>query len=199
MDEDGEGTNIARNAPVPELSVVAEKAAKYCIAERERMKGIQVWALLGVVVSVYALHVEHEAAKPRAPGQEFRALCDIAWLGVSCSKVFMSKYGRMLSLFGIVPNGHALDVPNAVLGILFYSCTFTLPYLKALPKGLRSTLMLLASTLSCASSAYLAYCLIYILQDVCIVCISTYIINAIIFVLSLADFCASPQARQKKD
>ena len=156
------------------------------------LKAIQWLSLLGIAVSCYALYVEHKTANASLMGQEYEALCDIKWLGVSCSKVFKSKYGKMLSLFGIVRKGHPLDVPNAALGVLFYVCAFLLPYLRSvLSNRVRATIMLAASTLSCAVSCYLGYVLAVILKDFCIVCASTYVVNALVFVASLRDFCAS--------
>ena len=109
------------------------------------LQAIQILALLGIAVSCYALYVEHKTAAASVMGQEYEALCDIKWLGVSCSKVFKSKYGKMLSLFGIIPKGHVLDQPNAALGIIFYGCAFILPFLRKIPLGLRVTIMLAAS------------------------------------------------------
>jgi vitamin-K-epoxide reductase (warfarin-sensitive) len=153
------------------------------------MKVIQWLAVLGVVVCCYALHVEHQTASHKLMGQEYEALCDIKWLGVSCSKVFESKYGKMLSLFGIVPHGHPLDLPNAALGLLFYICTIILPYVKFLTKEVKATIMLLASTLSCAVCVYLACILAFVLKDFCIVCASTYVVNALVFIQSMRDYC----------
>ena len=132
------------------------------------LQAIQILALLGIAVSCYALYVEHKTAAASVMGQEYEALCDIKWLGVSCSKVFKSKYGKMLSLFGIIPKGHVLDQPNAALGIIFYGCAFILPFLRKIPLGLRVTIMLAASALSCAVSCYLGYVLAVILKDFCI-------------------------------
>ena len=138
------------------------------MARARGLIAIQWLALVGIAVSCYALYVEHKTAAASVMGQEYEALCDIKWLGVSCSKVFKSKYGKMLSLFGIVPKGHVLDQPNAALGIVFYVCTFILPLMRKIPQGVRATAMLAASTLSCAVSCYLGYVLAVILKDFCI-------------------------------
>ena len=50
---------------------------------------------------------------------------------------------EMLSLFGIIPEGHVLDVPNAMLGAIYYAVwLLVFPYL---PKGIRFLFSSLAS------------------------------------------------------
>ena len=164
------------------------KGKKSCCA----LNGKQIAAIFGLLLSVYALYVEHQAVE--FPG--YKAACDIESIGVSCSKVFTSKYGRMLSYFGFVEEGSELDQPNAVLGILFYSITFILPYLTFLPGWFSRLGMFLASLVSCASSAWLGYILVYVLEDICLVCVSTYVVNAIILVLSFCDlFCGKARVK----
>ena len=50
---------------------------------------------------------------------------------------------------------------------------------------LAAWLMLLFSLVSCAGSIYLGYILFYILHDSCVVCIATYVVNAILLIISL--------------
>lgn len=116
-------------------------------------------------------------------------------------RVFTSKYGRMMSLLGVVPNGHALDLPNAAYGCFFYVCAFFHNDLTFLPRTARAVLMLLASCLAAASSIWLGYVLYFILHDACIVCISTYVLNTILLIASIsAVFSACfPPVVQKKD
>ena len=159
------------------------------------LNGKQIAAIFGLLLSVYALYVEHKAVE--FPG--YKAACDIETIGVSCSKVFTSKYGRMMSYFGFVEEGSDLDQPNAVLGILFYGITFILPYLTFIPDFVRKLGMFLASCVSCASSAWLGYILVYVLEDICLVCVSTYVVNSIILALSFCDLCCSKSARVKTD
>jgi len=155
------------------------------------MKGIQWLAIVGIVVSCYALYVEFQTSKSTAMGEKYEALCDTKIFGyhVSCSEVFESEYGRMLSHFGIVDNKSVLDQPNALIGVVFYLCTIILPYFKCLSKGNRNLIMFLASTLSCTVCVYLAYILAFVLKDFCIVCASTYVVNALVWVQSARDYC----------
>jgi uncharacterized membrane protein len=77
----------------------------------------------------------------------------------------------MLSYFGIVPDGSTLDLPNAALGLVYYSLWLTL--MPSLPKALK----LLIASLAMASSIFLAIQLL-ILSELCILCWSTHVINA---------------------
>jgi uncharacterized membrane protein len=97
----------------------------------------------------------------------------------SCSNVFQLPEGRMLSLFGIVPNGSALDVPNAALGVIYY--TLWLLVLPRLPRAM--TLVVSSSAL--ASSVFLAIQLL-ILKELCILCWSTHVINTRLWFSAMA-------------
>mmetsp|Transcript_151877 Transcript_151877/g.368823 ORF Transcript_151877/g.368823 Transcript_151877/m.368823 type:complete len:170 (+) Transcript_151877:73-582(+) len=137
---------------------------------------VQWLSLLGLVVSAYATYVEH--AKQADPG--YVAACDLSYLGgifksVSCSKVFASEYGRILSYLGIVEKGSAFDKPNAMLGILYYVCAFMSDVLRFIPY--RQEMMFAAALFTSLLAFYLAYLLIFKLGDFCIVCASTYVAN----------------------
>ena len=99
---------------------------------------------MGIAAAAYALYVEHKLDQHRVPppvtsnkrSQEkvlghpfggplkgkstYKAMCDFesASLGISgsCSKVFESSYGHILSHWGLVPKGHPLDLSLAVSG-----------------------------------------------------------------------------------
>jgi vitamin-K-epoxide reductase (warfarin-sensitive) len=80
-----------------------------------------------------------------------------------------------------VAAGSALDVPNAALGFAYYAVLALAPALP-LPDGLRVWGVLAGATLSLAASVYLGYVLSVVLRDFCIVCVSTYVLNGVIFV-----------------
>ncbi|XP_012718546.2 vitamin K epoxide reductase complex subunit 1 [Fundulus heteroclitus] len=126
--------------------------------------------LLGLVLSVYALHVE--LSRERDP--EYRAMCDLGE-SVSCSKVFTSRWGRGFGLVQLfLPKDSVLNQPNSVLGILFYTLQMGL----GLCLSKKAVLALvLSSWVSVAGSIYLASILAFVLGDFCMVCVSTYIIN----------------------
>ena len=132
-------------------------------------------AAVGWVLSVYAVYVEYKMEHNVAQtDQEFTALCDIEAIGASCSKVFTLPQGKLLSYFGIIPRGHVLDVPNAMLGVFFYAQQLLLPVLP-------STLNKLIVSAAFASTVFLAIQLTFVLGDLCILCWSTHIINSIFF------------------
>lgn len=87
----------------------------------------------------------------------------------------------MLSFFGLVPRGSALDIPNGVLGVLFYIYVFIRCNVRD------SKLILLDSrvnavicTLAMASSLFLARKL-YMIKEICVVCLTTHLINTTLF------------------
>lgn len=101
------------------------------------LTAVQKVSLVGLVLSAYAVYVEHSyqadptnysalVGSPHARLQRWPCLvvlmvgvqCDLSkWLpNVSCSKVFSSEYGRILSYMGFVEKGSDFDQPNAVLG-----------------------------------------------------------------------------------
>lgn len=134
------------------------------------MKYVQGFAMIGLVISIYAIYVEEmKFADPT-----YEAMCDLASY-VSCSKVLTSTYGHILSHWGLVPKDSVLDCSNALLGSIFYCILiFMSPYL---PVGL----VLFLSAFSVCFSVYLAYVLKFILEDICLVCVSSYIMNLLIF------------------
>ncbi|KAG1933413.1 vitamin K epoxide reductase complex subunit 1 [Pimephales promelas] len=126
--------------------------------------------LLGLVLSVYALHVELS----RENDPEYRAMCDLGH-SVSCSKVFTSRWGRGFGLVQIFTSKDSvLNQPNSVLGIIFYTLQLGLGQLVS---GRSAFFLVIFSWVSVAGSVYLAAILAFVLGDFCVVCVSTYIIN----------------------
>jgi uncharacterized membrane protein len=97
----------------------------------------------------------------------------------------------MLSYFGIVPDGHIFDIPNAALGVLYYS--FWLFLMPLLPKQLN----FLASTAAMSSSVFLATRLV-ILKELCILCWSTHAINARLWWSAFSTFVAKNPKQNTK-
>ena len=87
----------------------------------------------------------------------------------------------MLSFFGLVPKGSALDIPNGILGMLFYIYVF-------IKHNMRSSNLILLDkrvnvvvcSLALASSVFLGRKL-WIIKEICVVCLTTHIINTTVF------------------
>ena len=144
-------------------------------------------SLTGLCLSLYALFVElHDVLYPDQESiDSFVPLCDIAAIKASCSSVFSMEEGHMLRYFGIVPKGHIFDVPNAALGVVFYT-SMMLHYLllsngkqgeggKRFSKPIAKVMSLGASV----ASLWLITILISI-KEFCIVCVGTHCCNAFI-------------------
>ncbi|XP_053551132.1 vitamin K epoxide reductase complex subunit 1-like protein 1 [Bombina bombina] len=146
----------------------------------------------GIALSVYAYHVE--TSKERDP--DYTALCDIN-SGISCSKVFTSRWGRG---FGLVENilgaQSLLNQPNSVFGILFYALQILLGF----SQSAAATVTLIGTSLvSIAGSLYLAYILLYVLKDFCVICISTYMLNFSLLLLNIMrrKYLSAPPKKSK--
>ncbi|XP_013869358.1 vitamin K epoxide reductase complex subunit 1 [Austrofundulus limnaeus] len=130
----------------------------------------RVLCLLGLLLSVYALHVE--LTKERDPA--YRAMCDLGE-SVSCSKVFTSRWGRGFGLVQyFVAQDSPLNQPNSLLGIIFYTLQLALGLTLSKKAALA---LVLSSWVSIAGSLYLASILVFVLEDFCLVCVSTYVVN----------------------
>ena len=102
-----------------------------------------------------------------------------------CSAVFQRPEGKLLSYFGLIPVGHVLDVPNAVLGALYYAWLLLVPHF--IPKeelggnGGRDLVLLITramAALAFATTVVLAYCLTFVVYDLCLLCWTAHAINA---------------------
>ncbi|XP_004076650.2 vitamin K epoxide reductase complex subunit 1-like protein 1 [Oryzias latipes] len=133
--------------------------------------------LLGILLSLYAFHVERE--KARDPN--YKAVCDVS-SSISCSKVFTSRWGRGFGLLGsIFGNDSALNQPNSVYGIVFYAFQLLLGMTVS---AMAALFLMTTSILSVVGSLYLGYILYFVLKDFCVICITTYVLNFILFTLN---------------
>ncbi|KAG7282786.1 hypothetical protein CRUP_029994 [Coryphaenoides rupestris] len=165
-------------------------AASSCGIPKWERKARFFLCVFGVVLSVYALHVE--LSKESNP--DYRAMCDLGE-SVSCSKVFTSRWGRGFGLVQFfVAEDHVLNQPNSILGIIFYTLQLSL----GLSASSRAAMVLvLSSWVSIAGSLYLASILFFILEDFCLVCVSTYIVNLALLLINLKRRRGLPGLREK--
>ena len=152
--------------------------------------GIRVASLAGLAISAYALYVEARLAAD----DDYAPPCDIKkgrLKGASCSSVFTSPHGKILSKWKLVRRGSALDFSNAALGAAFYVMT---ALHDALLPAAPPLLLLAACAASLLFSAYLAYILRYVLKEFCVVCYSMYAVNVALAVLAAARVAAGGSA-----
>jgi vitamin-K-epoxide reductase (warfarin-sensitive) len=119
-------------------------------------------SLLGLVISMYAILLERKIAK----NPSYKPMCDVSDT-VSCTKLIKSSYAHMLYF------------SNATWGIAYYALVLLLAALN-LPR-----LLVLVTTGGVIASLVLAYILFFKIRSVCLVCISLYLVNILLFLASL--------------
>merc|ERR1711907_512453 len=161
---------------------------------RVRRVLVQLLGIFGVCVAGYALYVENKLTD----NPFYKPACETSW--GSCSTVFKSEYAHILSHWGIVPKGHALDLSLAASGLVIYFIYLLYPtkLFRVFPSP--PTVLLLMSMAGCCFSCYLLYVLKFILQDFCIVCTTFHCINFSMFAVVVAEFRnpSMPPARAPK-
>eukprot|EP00088_Acartia_fossae_P024985 TRINITY_DN25810_c1_g1_i1.p1 TRINITY_DN25810_c1_g1~~TRINITY_DN25810_c1_g1_i1.p1 ORF type:complete len:185 (+),score=20.57 TRINITY_DN25810_c1_g1_i1:49-603(+) len=137
-----------------------------------------VLSLTGIGLSGYALYIEHKASKD----QDYEPLCDIDE-DISCSAVFTSQYARGFGLVAkYLGEDHPLNEPNAMFGVAFYTLMLLLSLLNY---RFIATLQVMLSFGACAMSCYLGYLLYFVIKSLCVVCVSTYVVNFFLLVFSV--------------
>ena len=97
----------------------------------------------------------------------------------------------MLAYFGLVTPSGPLDLPNPAIGVVFYVMTILHDKIPFLSMRIKRALMFLAASFAGVMSVWLAYVLRVVLEDFCVVCTASYIINAVILFLSADMFFRS--------
>eukprot|EP00903_Cladosiphon_okamuranus_P021967 g20197.t2 len=102
----------------------------------------------------------------------------------------MSEWGHIVSHLGILPKGHAFDLANASLGVVYFAFVFAHRWLP-LPSYPAKAKLVFGLTLPVVGvSLYLMYILFAVLKDLCLVCVSIYVVNLVVLVLSYRGFAA---------
>jgi vitamin-K-epoxide reductase (warfarin-sensitive) len=140
---------------------------------------VNLLALVGVCVAGYALYIEFASHEAERTGVAVSFFCDKLAAWMSCSRALTGPYGKVLSLWGLVAKGSALDVPNSAIGMLFYLLALA-PWNALGARG--GDLFMVAALASLAFSAYLGYVLYYVLHEFCIICVTSYCVNTLLFV-----------------
>jgi vitamin-K-epoxide reductase (warfarin-sensitive) len=141
------------------------------------MDWITIWGLIGFLATSYAIYVAKKS-KSNEP-----VMCDINdW--VSCTKVLKSDYAYLCKMYLGVSDDSPFNVPNTYYGLLLYIAIMIYPMYPFTLIPFRETLLLIASTGSMLLSFFLAFILKYKLNNLCIICVFTYVVNAAIFYLA---------------
>ncbi|GET89873.1 hypothetical protein, conserved [Leishmania tarentolae] len=117
--------------------------------------------LVGFLLSSYAYSIETHAERARQLGITYNAYCDIGLF--SCTKVFSSEFSSVTQYFGLPKTS------NALVGMLYYMTEMLCCW--------HPTLILVISAPSIVATVCLAFILIVILHDFCLVCFCTYVVN----------------------
>lgn len=131
--------------------------------------------------------------KLKLPGNKapssYKAMCDFetSYGSGSCSKVFESSVGHILSHWGIVPKNHFLDLSLAVIGMFLYSLLFLYPMLKHKISSAETIFVAICSA-SILFSMYLLYVLKFELEDFCVVCFTFHSCNFSMFYLAILEY-----------
>ncbi|XP_066258294.1 vitamin K epoxide reductase complex subunit 1-like protein 1 [Euwallacea similis] len=134
-------------------------------------------SVIGCGLSIYAYSVEKSLEK----NTNYEAYCDIN-PQISCTRVFRSTYGKGL---GIFQEGSVFHQPNSFFGIIFYTILTVFALIES-PVAVNGSLLLII--ISNFISCYFAYLLYFVLRDLCVVCISTYVVNVANLILITKKF-----------
>ncbi|KAF4514165.1 UNVERIFIED_CONTAM: hypothetical protein B566_EDAN019262 [Ephemera danica] len=133
--------------------------------------------MVGLVLCWYAFVVE----MTKELDEKYEALCDISE-HMSCSRVFMSRYGKGFGLIGlIVGDDSAWNQPNPIFGAALYIAILMMTQCHTSRWAL--TQVVLCAIIN-AGSLYLACILYFVLHDFCVVCVSTYLVNLVLLLLA---------------
>lgn len=133
-----------------------------------------VFNTLGLLLAIYALYVEVKVESDPS----YKPMCDIDPNRISCTKVLTSPYGRG---FGLLPPNNTLNVRNCTLGILFYTLQIVLGFSS---NQWIQAFVLYTSVISILGTLYLAFILLFVLKNLCLVCFATYFVNAAVLYLN---------------
>lgn len=140
---------------------------------------LQVAGVVGLCVSLYAVYVERKHEEDPS----YEAACDVSEL-MSCSRVLTSEWGHIVSQLGILPKDHPFDLANATFGVLYFSVVALHDFLPLPSYSAKAGVVFVLTLPVVCVSLYLAYILLTVLQDVCLVCISLYAVDASVLYLS---------------
>ncbi|EKX47425.1 hypothetical protein GUITHDRAFT_106868 [Guillardia theta CCMP2712] len=167
--ESGDANNRA-NGGEEKLRLWKEKAKAARKPSLQQGVYISILCVLGISLTAYALHVEHMLRLNKS------------------YKVAKSAYGSGLGIISKRGPFGFLAFSNPIYGLVFYLAMLGLqaPPIFASPRARIASVVL--ASVSLFASAWLGYLLFAVIKEICIVCISSYVLNVLIFVLTMADY-----------
>uniref|UniRef100_A0A8C0E953 vitamin-K-epoxide reductase (warfarin-sensitive) n=1 Tax=Bubo bubo TaxID=30461 RepID=A0A8C0E953_BUBBB len=103
-------------------------------------------------------------------------------IGLHWSFSLFYRWGRGFGLLGsIFGKDSALNQSNSVFGLVFYILQMLLGMTAS---AVAALILMTSSIVSVVGSLYLAYILYFVLKEFCIVCVITYLLNFILFIIN---------------
>nr|XP_025035509.1 vitamin K epoxide reductase complex subunit 1-like protein 1 isoform X2 [Pelodiscus sinensis] len=100
----------------------------------------------------------------------------------SCKGSLWNRWGRGFGLLGsIFGKDSAINQPNSVFGLVFYILQMLLGMTAS---AVAALILMTSSIVSVIGSLYLAYILYFVLKEFCIICVTTYLLNFILFIIN---------------
>ena len=134
--------------------------------------------IAGICVAIYSLNVESQISSD--PSSTYVPSCDLSAWAMSCSKVFKSSYSRILSHWTLVNHGSFLDLSLPQLALIYFGLLLIQPTVIFRSYRFIRVYRWLSYSAVCFN-IYLGCILKFVLKELCIVCVSNYIINACLF------------------
>jgi uncharacterized membrane protein/protein-disulfide isomerase len=132
---------------------------------------VWLFVVVGLAASLTSLYVHYRLlANP-----SYTSFCDVN-ATVSCTQAYLSRYGSFMG------------VPVALFGVIFFVFLLVLAVLEAPASGfLKETFaayLFACSTIGLAVVLYLGYAAFFILKEVCLMCLTTYVAVVGLFIVS---------------
>jgi uncharacterized membrane protein len=137
------------------------------------MNSLDCYGLLGLVITLYAVYVEKY-------DNSFGNVCN----GNSYTNILRSPYARLTKKIFNLPKNSPFNLPNTYYGLIFYSAIILYSHYPFTMVPYRQQLLFGASVASLLISILLGCILYFKLKQPCYICISTYVVNMIIFYYS---------------
>ncbi len=119
-------------------------------------------AMIGFSISLYTYLTELKVKE----NPDYKPVCDISDR-ISCSKPMKSQYANIFF------------ISNALVALAFYTSLIPFALVNA------THLLVFLTGISCIASVGLAYLLYFKIKTLCLLCTAMYIINALLFYMSL--------------